>query len=1133
MSAALNRRTLCASVGPVRRLPASTLALFLLLCWPFELWPAPPSLSNLPLEFEPLPSQENAEAAFLVRAPACRLLVQAGGRIVWAPTGSENNAPEWMAMELLGARAVGAVGLEPIGSVTHHYGPEWRREDMPHYRRLRYAGVYPGIDLFWEGRQGELEYEFRLRPGSDPAQIRFRISGAGQASLDEDGNLILMTGRGHLSFRRPFAYQEVEGRRRPVGAGYRLDGDTLSFELEAYEPGLPLVIDPVVRFSTYLGGAGFDAAHAVATDGSGYIYLTGETASFDFPLPAGQARSARLNRDVFVTKLSPDGARVIYTTILASSGNDAGYGIAVDAAGNAYVTGQAGGSGFPVTSGALQTAYGRSVDAFVARLDSAGRLVYCTYLGGSGTDVGRAIAVDSQGSAYVTGYTGSVSFPTTAGAPQPSYGGGFYDAFLVKLNAAGSALLYGTLVGGAALDTAWAVAVNASGGACMAGFTESPNLAVRNALQPAYRGGGDAMVGCLNASGTEWNYLTYLGGLGREAANALAVNAAGEAFVAGHTFSSDFPVTSGAFQRTRRGDYDAFVAKLGASGALVWATLLGGQAADSATAIAVSSSGEVWVAGFTASFDFPVQESWQIGNRGSLDAFVSALSADGSSLVVSSYLGGGGEDRASGLALFSGATIVVGMTGSTDFPTTSGALQPSAPTPYNGFVARIGVQEWPPTLQAISPASGSGATQVFSVQASDPNGFQDIIRIQLLWNSAMTAANGCLVNYLPQYNALLLLNDAATQWLGPVAAGSSGILENSQCRINAASVTAGGSGNLLTLNVPVTFKPGFAGAKGIYAELLDGTYLAFPWQTVGSWTVPGEGPTLLSLAPSAGSGAAQTFVVQVSDPNGFQDIIRIQLLWNSAMTAANGCLVNYLPQYNALLLLNDAATQWLGPVAAGSSGILENSQCRINAASVTAGGSGNLLTLNVPVTFKPGFAGAKGIYAELLDGTYLAFPWQTVGSWTVPGEGPTLLSLAPSAGSGAAQTFVVQVSDPNGFQDIIRIQLLWNSAMTAANGCLVNYLPQYNALLLLNDAATQWLGPMAAGSSGILENSQCRINAASVTASGSGNVLTLNLPVSFKPSFAGAKGIYAELLDATYLAFPWQTVGSWTVPASP
>ena len=628
------------------------------------------------------------------------------------------------------------------------------------------------------------------------------FTGASGVGLDRDGNLDV-DGVVGLHYRRPEAWQDGPLGRVAVPVAFRIDSGIVTFDIGPHDSRLPLTIDPVVKYSRYLGGAGYDAAYAVTTDAAGSVYVTGETSSVDFSSSSG----VRYNRDAFVSKLSPDGGQVVYTVILSSGGNDAGKAIAVDFGGNVWIAGVAGGSGFPVTAGALSSHSSGAEDAFVARLDSNGLLKYATYLGGSGTDVATALAIDLSGSVYVAGYTSSVNFPTTSGAPQTSYQGGT-DAFLVKLSTGGAFLSYSTLLGGSGNDSFNALSVDTSGTACAAGQTSSSNLPVRNAVQATYGGNGDALLACLNPTGTAWSTLTYLGGSGLDEALGIARDGAGNIYLAGDTYSYNFPTTSSAYRKVSAGGYDAFAVKLNSAGtAIVFATLLGGSASDSATAISVDSSGNVWTAGYTASVDFPVSGSPSFG--GYFDGFLAEISPDGSSLLWAGYLGGSGDDRCLGMALTTtGEPIVVGMTGSANFPITVG----TSPAPYNAFVLRVAVK--PPILSIAKTHTGNftqgQSNAVYTVIVSNQAG------------AGPTSGTATVTETVP--TGLTLVSMAGTGWTclantctrsDPISGGSSyppitvavNVASDAPSQVtNQVAVSGGGSadanaGDLTTIGV--------------------------------------------------------------------------------------------------------------------------------------------------------------------------------------------------------------------------------------------------------------------------------------------------------------------------------------------
>lgn len=529
---------------------------------------------------------------------------------------------------------------------------------------------------------------------------------------------------------KPLVYQEVEGVRQQIPGGYVLKGGRqVGFQVAAYDARRPLTIDPVLTYSTYLGGEGREAGWDIAVDAAGNTYVTGFTDSADFPTqPLQQAPGGG---DAFVTKLNTNAAgeaSLVYSTYLGGTGYDNGLAIAVDDFGNAYVTGGTGSSDFPTTLDAFQSALaGGTGDAFVTMLNENGNvLLYSTYLGGSGFDGGRGIDVDSLGNIYVTGDTSSTDFPTTTNALQATYKGA--DAFVTKLHPGDSTLAYSTYLGGIGNDQAMGIAVDSAGNAYVTGLTMSADFPTKNAFQPALAGSTDAFVTKLDTNATgeaSLVYSTYLGGTTNdpEFAQDIAVDSDGNAYVAGRTVSSDFPTTPGAFQTTFGGSSDAFVTKLNASGsALVYSTYLGGPGTAKATGIAIDSAGSAYITGF-ASRKFPGTSPGTFGGGGpsAVDAFVTKFNPAGSTLVYSIYLGGKGVDLGNSIAVDSeGNAYVTGRTGSTDFPTAN-AFQPALRGSTDAFVTKVSIPSaGEVTVTSISPNSvQAGSSVVVTITGSN------------------------------------------------------------------------------------------------------------------------------------------------------------------------------------------------------------------------------------------------------------------------------------------------------------------------------------------------------------------------------------------------------------------------------
>lgn len=585
-------------------------------------------------------------------------------------------------------------GVEPRGEsesypVSYYVGSSRSWHSSIRWERVRYREIYPGIDLVLATTAGQLEYTFEVRPGADPGKIRIRYRGAA-LRLNEKGDLVIRMGSGRMEQRRPFAFQ---GALHPNGpdnrtlqCSYALQRSEVTLRLGSYDSLHSLTIDPSLTFSTYLGGASYDAIYAIAADSGGNIYVAGETSSGTIP---GGAQLARSSRDAWVAKLNSSGTKLLYLIYLGGSGNDSGRGIAVDASGNAYITGVTASTDFPTTSGAFSRTIAGLQEAFITKLSSIGQIQYSTYLGG-GSDAGFAIAVDSTGAAYVAGQTTSFSFPVTAGTIQHANAGGISDCFVTKLSAAGSSLVYSTYLGGSALDLCMGIAIDASKDAYVTGTTYSTNFPMQAPLQSSLLGTASAFVAEINPAGTALLYSTFLGGSILDNGNAIAVDPSGSAYIAGSTASFDFPTTASAAQAVLGGTYNAFVSKLAPGGSsLSYSTFLGGSGVDNADAIAVDSSGQAVVGGYTSSPNFPLASAIQATFQGFFDAFATVLNASGTSLVFSSYFGGSGDDRAFAVAASSGFNLALGgMTASSNFKTAA-PLQSSFDGTYDGFALSV------------------------------------------------------------------------------------------------------------------------------------------------------------------------------------------------------------------------------------------------------------------------------------------------------------------------------------------------------------------------------------------------------------------------------------------------------------
>jgi hypothetical protein len=644
-----------------------------------------------PLSFETNRGQTAAPVRFLARGPGYGVFLTPSEAVV-TPRGGSPLRLRW-----IGAGAAARITAEgELAGRSHHLvgndPAEWRT-GIASYARVRYRGIYPGIDLVFYGDPRQLEHDFIVAPGADPRAIRLGVSGGGASrpAIDAAGDLLLGTERG-MRLRKPSAYQEIDGVRRAVAARWRLRGKAAGFTVGAYDRARPLVIDPVLVTSTYLGGGALDEARAVAVDPQGNSYVAGQTFSEDFPLHGGMPHPATV-AEAFVAKLAPSGSLVWSTFLGGAFSVDQANAVAVDAAGNAYVTGRTDSIDFPLVHPLPEKFLGGGGEVFVSKLAADGAsLVYSTRLGGfQDSEEGLGIALDRAGSAWVVGQTHSPDFPQVRAVQE--FNGG--DGFVAKLSPSGSSLLFCTPLGGFSGDAATGVAVDAFGNAWVTGWTQSSGgFPVRHALQPVYGGGEtDAFVAKFGPAGALF-WSTYLGGRESDAAAGIAVDKAGRGVVTGKTASSNFPVLA-AVQPVRRGLADAFLTRFKPGGGLVSSTFLGGVSEDGGRAVTLGAAGGIYVTGGTTSADFPVATPLRVcpsavpGQCQSAEAFVTRYDAKASRIVFSTFLGGRGEETGQGIAKDSAQGLwVVGGTASADFPTAR-AFQPSLAGGTDAFVLRL------------------------------------------------------------------------------------------------------------------------------------------------------------------------------------------------------------------------------------------------------------------------------------------------------------------------------------------------------------------------------------------------------------------------------------------------------------
>lgn len=688
-----------------------------------------PWLNRLPLTFERNQGQNDAQVQYIAFALGHAVYMTGQGPAIYVREPAPRTTTGWLydrllqkvlgsdprarllPLEFAGAQAgIQWRALEQVGGHSNYYtgaDPARWQLQVPHYARLWAVDVYPGVDATFYGAGARLEYDLRVAPGADPGVIELRAKGYRPRLLD-DGNVEWRVGSTAVVLHKPVAYQQIDGARREVAAAFRLRDTGVAFALGEYDHAHPLVIDPVLDFAAVLGGADTTTnGLGLAVDTAGNAYIAGSTCAQSFPATPG-AYGTRGGlplllddcEDVFVTKYSADGSKLLYSTFLRGSRRETAVRIAVDTAGAAYVTGMTQSTDFPTTAGAYRTTanggscplqLGRSMaclDAFVTKISpSGGALSYSTYVGGSGQDAGLGIAVDAAGAAYVGGFSNSSNFPVSGGAPQTSFGGAGNcfggviacpDAVVFKLSPDGATLQYSTYLGGSAMDVASAIAVNGSGEAYVTGFAQSQAIGTTaGSLQPAHTAGAqdDGFIGKLNAAGTAFTYLTFIGGNSTDWPTDIKIDSAGAAYVAGTTNSTNFPVTGGAYQTSYGGsnnacviDFgwgpcgDGFVVKLNAAGsALGFGTLLGGAQGDSIVGLSLDASQNVWVTGGTNSSSFPLTSDAYYTTTGG-NAFLAEFSPNGQSLLYSTMLfpSNAGNVGTSVVAAANGSVYVAG-----------------------------------------------------------------------------------------------------------------------------------------------------------------------------------------------------------------------------------------------------------------------------------------------------------------------------------------------------------------------------------------------------------------------------------------------------------------------------------------
>jgi hypothetical protein len=663
---------------------------------------------KLPLSFIPNKGQTNESVRYYAEGHGFGFYFTDHKAVLSMQKGERGQALD---LRFLGASPNATLVAERQGQGKVNYlrgdDPSKWQSGLPTYGQLAYQGLWPGVDMHFRGSGGKLKYEFALKPGAQPDRVRLAYAGAQGLSLASAGSLLVQTPLGTLRDSKPRAWQTIGGRKVAVESRYSLldragGAPAYGFALGAYDHSRPLVIDPGLAYSTFLGGSSTDQGIDITVDANGSAYVTGRVDSAGFPTTAGAFDTSHNGgADAFVSKLSPDGSTLEYSTFLGGSSTDLGNGITVDGSGNAYVTGETDSANFPTTPGSLDTTRDGNGDAFVTKLSADGASPsYSTYLGGTGNiDAGNAITIDGSGNAYITGDTISNDFPTTPGAFDTT-GNNFtiYQGFVTKLDPAGAALVYSTyLDGSGSFDFGNAVAVDGSGNAYIGGSTSSTNFPTTpGAYDTTQNGDDDGFVTKLNASGSALTYSTYLGGNTFDGVSDLALDGSGNVYLTGSTSSSDFPTTPGSFDTSYNSDTDAFVTKLNATGSgLTYSTFLGGFGTqttgyDAGSGIGIDDLGRAYVTGRTDAVNFPTTAgAYDTIYNGVGDVFLTRFDAAGSALTYSTYLGGTSTDWGYGIAVQGEAAYMTGYTSSSDYPTNPQAFDTTSNGGNDAFVTKF------------------------------------------------------------------------------------------------------------------------------------------------------------------------------------------------------------------------------------------------------------------------------------------------------------------------------------------------------------------------------------------------------------------------------------------------------------
>jgi len=1024
---------------------------------------------RIPLSFEANQGQTDSRVRFQARGQGYGLFLTGKGAVLSLSKPSPANQPsaeqalnksltqprrmvtDVVSLELPGARPDAAPeGQDRLPGTANYFignDPARWHSNVSTFARVRYSQVYDGVDLVYYGNQRQLEYDFVVAPHADPAKIHLRFAGAQRLSLTSEGDLEVIARHGQITFHKPVLYQESGGRRVPVDGSFTLAANkTVQFHIGVYDAAQPLTIDPVLVYSTYLGGSGGacaagsscggDSANAIAVDASGNVYVAGSTPSADFPLAndlQGKSHAISGYSTGFVSEINASGSAFVFSTYLGGSYSESLDAIAVDASGSVYVGGVSNSSDFP-TVNAFQSKNKSGSTGVVAKITVGGAsLIYSTYLGGSGYDQVMAIAADSSGRAYVTGFTESPDFPIK-NALQSTYKNkvaGNGSAFVTQFSASGTSLGFSTYLGGSGGEYGSGIALDGASNIYLAGWTASYDLPTINALQSTNRTialpgnssvswAGTGFVSKLVAGGASLAYSTYLGGSLADAAHVITVDAAGNAYVAGWTASSDFP-TQNAVQAGNHTQSSAnsgkdlltlsgtgFAAEINPQGsALVYSTYLGGSTEDIINGIGVDHSGNAFVVGQTYSADFPSVLPIGSPNGGcnGTKAFLAEITTGGSSIGYSTCLGHSSTTSANAVAVDAESNAyVAGTTTASDFPVVN-ALQGSFPEQAgrsSGFVLKVSPALAPAPAPAFSPAAGTYTT-IQNVSLSD----------------TLTTAS---IYYTTDGSAPTI---GSTPYTAPITVASTQT-------INAIATATGYSSSpvasaIYTINLPATAAPVFSLASGTYTtaqtvKITDATKGATIY-----YTTNGSTPTTNSTSYSGPISVSSNETIQaIAAASGDANSSLASATYTIAPLAAAPTFSPVAGTYTsiqsvALSTTTSGASIYytLDGSTPTSTSTLYTTPLTVNASETikaVAGGTGFTTSavaaaryiLNLPAATAPTFTVATGTYNTAQTVTLADTISGAVIRYTLDGSAPTTASAVYSGSIKVSTTETIK-----------------------------------------------------------------------------------------------------------------------------